>query len=338
MFVRVSKIETSSPGEGSNKSDIIGDTLWTLKHEDILKEWKAKCFVNLWLQDRSAIFYAKIYNWLSFPIMLISSASSAALFASHDPVIKKTVGVVTLVAGVLTALSRQLQPGELQQQHATTTRRYHHLIRHIDTCLSITPSMRPGPELFLERIGIEIDNLAETQLDPPMSIIWSFEKKFGPVDRLLYGEDILVLMKMKLETSRIFKDMSKPAVSPSSDKMPLDALGHMRGTMSDDVALDMNMVKNLWMNGSMDRSSPDYDRKLHSFRSVLSSTVSDAPRQGGEYRRSNEIAMPLQRVVEEHSGAIDKLPFVELVLSAPMSVQSEGDENSDHSKNIELKY
>jgi hypothetical protein len=332
MFTPGCKVDIASPDEGSNKSEIIDNTLWTLKHEDIMRQWKAKCFVNLWLQDRSAIFYSKIYNWLSFPIMLISSASSAALFASHNLALRKTVGVLTLVAGVLTALTRQFQPGELHQQHATITRRYHNLIRHIDTCLSITPSMRPGPELFLERIGIEIDNLAEAQLDPPMSIVWSFEKKFGPVDRLLYGEDILVLMKMKLETNRIFKNMTKATQSPKSDKTSLDPIS-LREAVSGDVALDMNIVKNMWMHSATDRTSPDFDIHKHpSFRSVLSRTTSDLPRQY-EYRRSNEMALPLQKVIEE-GNSTGRLPEIHMILSAPqLSMQRVSDATSDEKIN-----
>lgn len=182
---------------------------WNEQHEEILKEWKAKCFVNLWLQDASSYFYTKLYNWLSYPVIIVSSLSSAALFSSDNLIIKYIVGVMTLSSGILTAITRQLKPGELHQQHSLTTRRYHNLIRSIDTCLSLTVPMRPQPSTFIEKIGLEIDTLAASQLDPPLKIIKQFEKKFGPLDRMLYGEDIVELMKIEMQANKMFKKMRK---------------------------------------------------------------------------------------------------------------------------------
>ena len=270
----------STPDDGA-KSEYIDDTQWTLKHESILREWKAKCFVNLWLQDRSAYFYSKMYNWFSFPIIIISSLSSAALFATHDQGMKTAVSVMTMLSAVLTAITRQYKPGELHQQHATTTRRYHNLIRHIDTCLSITPQMRPGPELFLEKIGMEIDNLAETQLDPPITIMWQFERKFGPIDRMLYGEDILELMKMNYETNQIFNQMNRTAIStkisldlkPSPIHEPSMVHGHVfgKGTSSSkntDISIDIDHMKSLWYKNVSDAmGTPDAHKEPSQERS-----------------------------------------------------------------------
>lgn len=184
---------------------------WSEQHEAILKEWKAKCFVNLWLQDASAYYYTRMYNWLSYPIIIISSVSSAALFSSNNAFIKYIVGIMTLSSGVLTAITRQLKPGELHQQHASATRRYHNLIRSIDTCLSLTPPMRAAPDIFIEKTGTEIDNLATSMLDPPLKIIKTFEGKYGTLDRMLYGEDIVELMKIEMKANKMFKRVRKSA-------------------------------------------------------------------------------------------------------------------------------
>lgn len=210
---RSAQLSTSPVFHASSGDDVGVDIhqKWSSKHEEILKEWKAKCFVNFWLQDASSYYFAKMYNWLSYPVIIISSVSSAALFANETLYMKYAVGVLALISGILTAIARQMKPGETHQQHVLTTRRYHNLIRHIDTCLSLTQSMRPHPTIFIEKIGVEIDNLMDGQLDPPSNIIKDFEQEYGPIDRMLYGEDIVELMKMEMQTSKMFRRIRKNA-------------------------------------------------------------------------------------------------------------------------------
>jgi hypothetical protein len=190
---------------------VVRECEWTEAHEDILKEWKAKCFVNLWLQDKSAYYYVRLYNFLSYPVIMLSSVSSAALFSSDNHVLKYIAGVMTLCSGVLTAVTRQLKPGEMYQQHALTTRRYTNLLRNIDICLSLTVTMRPSPAHFLDKIGLEIENLASNQLDPPLNVIKRFERKYGPLDKMLYGEDIVELLKIELHANKMFRKVKKNA-------------------------------------------------------------------------------------------------------------------------------
>lgn len=201
-------LEGSAIVSSNNK---VRESEWTEAHEDILKEWKAKCFVNLWLQEKSAYYYVRLYNYLSYPIIVLTSISSAALFASNNQVLKYIAGTMTLAAGVLTAVTRQLKPGELYQQHALTTRRYMNLLRSIDICLSLTISMRSSPAHFLDKIGLEIDNMASNQLDPPINVIRLFEKMYGPLDKMLYGEDIVELLKIELHANKMFRKVKKNA-------------------------------------------------------------------------------------------------------------------------------
>lgn len=177
--------------------------VWNIKHVEILKEWKAKAFVHLWLQDRSCYYYTWIQNSLSYPVIIFSTIASATLFASNNAIAQYIIGTLTMLSSILTSLLRQVRPGELQQQHADVMRKYHFLITTIDACLSLTPNMRPSPEIFIEKIGFEIDNLITTQIDPPLYVIYQFEKVFGDLDSLLYGEDIMELVKMEVTNNRM---------------------------------------------------------------------------------------------------------------------------------------
>jgi hypothetical protein len=196
---------------------------WTPAHEQILKEWKAKAFVYLWLQSNSCYYYVRLYNWLAYTVIVFSSFASATMFSItsspdgctthllgvHIGVVQYIIGTVSLVSALLTGVIRQLRPGEMYQQHATMSKRYHTLIRSIDVCLSLIDTLRPDPAMFIERVGLELDNLANNQVDPPLRIIKLFEKTYGPLERILYGEDVVELWKLACNTSRIEKKFRK---------------------------------------------------------------------------------------------------------------------------------
>lgn len=177
---------------------------WLKQHEHILRQWKSRCFVNLWLQIASGYYYNIMYNWFSYPVIIMSSLSSAALLSTNDHIMKFLLGALTLSCGIITAVTRQLKPGEMYQDHSYVAKRYLNLIRNIDTCLSLTHEMRPEPQMFLDRVGNEIDMLEATQHDPPLLVVRNFEKKYGPLYRVLYGEDILQLMKIELVASNVY--------------------------------------------------------------------------------------------------------------------------------------
>lgn len=202
-------------------------THWTKEHENILKDWKAKAFAYLWLQTHSCYFYIKIYNWLAYIVIILSSFASATMFSLTDssqnsdctcnytsfgvPIIfvQYIIGSLSLLSAILTSVIRQLRPGEMYQQHASTAKRYHNLIRSIDACLSLTPVLRPDPSHFIDKAGIELENLADNQIEPPYRVIKKFEKIFGTLDKILYGEDIIELWKLGYQTDKAHRKIMK---------------------------------------------------------------------------------------------------------------------------------
>lgn len=178
---------------------------WEPAHEAILKEWKAKCFVQMWLQIKSGYFYSRLHDMLSYPIIILSSVCGATLFTSSNPILKYMIGAFSISSGVLTAITRQVRPGELYQQYSQTAKRYQMLIRRIQTCLELPSDMRPPVEIFVDKIGTEIDSLSATQLYPPSVILRRFEKTYGYLDQLLFGEDIIELLAKDLKNRKLVK-------------------------------------------------------------------------------------------------------------------------------------
>jgi hypothetical protein len=184
--------------------------MWQESHEHMLREWKAKSFINLWLQEMSSYYYARVHDILTFPVIVFSSLSSAALFSrSESELIKYMVSGLTILTGILTVVTRQMRPGELYQEYSIIAKRYKALIRTIDTCLDLPVEMRAPPEAFTEKIKTEMNTLSSAQLSPPLFILRMFEKKFGSLEQKMFGEDIVEILQQDIQTRKNLKRVLK---------------------------------------------------------------------------------------------------------------------------------
>lgn len=246
VTIKSSATLTENSDTSSTSSTIL---IWREEHEDILRKWKARCFVNLWLCVASGYFYTVLHNWLSYPVIIMSSVSSAALFSFGAQKVKMVLGVVTLACGIVTCIIRHLKPGEMYQNHSSIAKRYLNLIRTIDTCLSLTYNMRPAPDIFIDRIGNEIDMLETSQIDPPVMILKRFEQRYGAIHRVLYGDDIVELMKIEMEASKLvnkLKSVSTPSQARLSDISSSDMQNSQKSKeegslfgLDDDINIDI---------------------------------------------------------------------------------------------------
>lgn len=184
--------------------------MWQESHENMLREWKAKAFINLWLQTMSSYHYARVHDILTYPVIVLSSLSSAALFSGTQSfVVKYVVSAFTILTGVLTVITRQMRPGELYQEYSLIAKRYKALIRMIDTCLDLPHEMRTNPELFIEKMKMEMNTLNTSQLVPPLCIIKMFEKKFGNLEQKMFGEDIAELLENDIKVRKTIRKFMK---------------------------------------------------------------------------------------------------------------------------------
>ena len=196
---------------------------WLKSHEDILKDWKTKAFVDMWLQYESSEFYSNADNMISYPVIVLSSAASVTLFATNVIFAKYVIGIISIVTGFLTALGRQIRSSELSYQHSTLAKKYQVLIRTIDTCLDLPRKMRPNPDVLIEKIGGELDTLNGTLITPPYHVVKKFEKKFGSIHQLIFGDDIAVMLYKDLKARKFFRaydrqmmDGTSPTIIPTN--------------------------------------------------------------------------------------------------------------------------
>lgn len=194
---------------------------WSDDHEKILKEWKARSFVNMWLQMKTGYFYSTVNDLLTYPIIVISSISSAALFAIHsNNTYRLVIAMMSMIVVILTGIMLEMSPGQRIEQHMSCTKRYAMLIRNIDFCLSIPRQMRAPPMSLIDKVSSEMDFIADNEDVIPKVIIWRFEKKFGSLDKLLYGDEIMDLLAEDIKTTRmatkLMRNTSKRTTSSTS--------------------------------------------------------------------------------------------------------------------------
>jgi len=179
---------------------------WSEEHENILKEWKAKAFVSMWLNTHSSYYYLRINDFFTYSMIITSSISSTLLFISDNNILRLIIAIFSTLLVIITGLLIELCPGQKSEQYISVAKRYTSLIRNIDYCLSVPSYMRENPLVIIERTNEELDNIAESENIIPKRILNIFEKKFGNIDKLLFGDEIIDLIKAEFKQ---FKNATK---------------------------------------------------------------------------------------------------------------------------------
>jgi len=255
--------------------------LWSHHHIQILKQWKAKAFVQLWLHDNSIYYYMFINNWMSYPIILISTVCSAVVLINDSVIMRIIIGAFSFVNAILTAVNRQLCPGSIMQEHFVMSKRYNNLIRNVDTCLCLTEAMRPHPSVFIERVGMEIDNLANNTLTPPGYVVKKFEKIFGTLDRMLYGEHVFELLKLEMQTRKMVNNVRRKS------EMIQNTPGQNEDVESAfEASLENEMIDHKKLYILTDLADKDLRQETHS---GFSPTSKSNPRSSLEYEQRRSL-------------------------------------------------
>lgn len=195
------------------QSEIQQQSEWLPQHDSILKSWKAKCFVYMWLQNYSGYYYNFLNNLLCYPVIILSSCTSATIFSvqlTEQAFIKYILGIASLISALFMAIIRQMKPDELNNIFSSTTKKYQIIIRKIDIVLDLSTDMRrENPEVFIEKLSNEIDNIMQLQLIPPSFVISKFERRFGNLHEILYGQDIIELLKRDMQHKKAIQKQLK---------------------------------------------------------------------------------------------------------------------------------
>ena len=182
---------------------------WSTEHEKILKTYRARSFVNMWMQLRSGYYFIRLNDFLTYPIIFISSVSSAALFISNNNVIRLIIAILSTINVIITGLLIESSPGQKKEQHMACMKQYLSLIRTIDFCLNIPRNMRAPPITFLDRVNSQMDSIEYSEYVIPKHVVRNFEKKFGSLDKMFYGEEIANLIVEDIKHYNVIMRESK---------------------------------------------------------------------------------------------------------------------------------
>jgi hypothetical protein len=171
------------------------NSFWHDDHETILKEWKNKAFVKLWLNEMSFYYYKKWSTFFIYTLIILTSTSSIILFLTNIRIANIIVALISMAIAILTGISLEIDADKKGHLFHAQYKEYGAIIREIDICLSMPLIMRQDPEAFLDNVNSKVENLGEQEMVVPARVIQKFHKNFGDLDKCLYGDEIYEIMK-----------------------------------------------------------------------------------------------------------------------------------------------
>tara|TARA_R100000541_G_scaffold23052_1_gene32907 strand:+ start:1314 stop:2087 length:774 start_codon:yes stop_codon:yes gene_type:complete len=158
---------------------------WSEEIEELLSEWGEISMCYSYLHNYSTRKYRKKYHHLQIPIIILSTLTGTANFAtdSYVPVeyqhgFSAGVGTLNIACGILGTLLAFLKYAEIYEGHRISALAWSKLSRMIEIELSLQEKKRKPCRDFLKVCRAEYDNLLESAPNIDLDIINFFNKKF----------------------------------------------------------------------------------------------------------------------------------------------------------------
>ena len=158
---------------------------WSDEIENLLSEWAEISLCYQYLHNFSQRKYKKKYHHLQIPIIILSTLTGTANFAtdSYVPEDYKSgfsagVGTLNIACGILGTLLAFLKYAEIYEGHRISALAWSKLGRTIQIELSLQDKKRKPCRDFLKVCRSEYDNLLESSPNIDIDIINMFNKKF----------------------------------------------------------------------------------------------------------------------------------------------------------------
>ncbi len=159
---------------------------WSDEIEELLSEWGEISMCYSYLHNFSQRKYKRKYHHLQIPIIILSTLTGTANFATdgYVPENIKTgfsacVGSLNLLAGIMGTLLAFLKYAEIYEGHRISAVAWSKLGRNIEIELSMDYRKRKNCRDFLKVCRSEYDNLLESSPNIDLDIIGMFNKKFN---------------------------------------------------------------------------------------------------------------------------------------------------------------
>jgi len=158
---------------------------WSGEIEELLSEWGEIAMCYQYLHNYSQRKYKKKYHNLQIPIIILSTLTGTANFATDSYVPKDYqqgfsagVGSLNIFCGILGTLLSFLRYSEIFEGHRISALAWSKLARNVEIELSLHDKKRKPCRDFLKVCRSEYDNLLESSPSIDLDIIRIFNKKF----------------------------------------------------------------------------------------------------------------------------------------------------------------
>ena len=159
---------------------------WSEEIEELLSEWGEVAMCYAYLHNFGQRKYKKKYHHLQIPIIILSTLTGTANFATDSYVpegfkhgFSAGVGSLNLFCGILGTLLSFLRYSEIYEGHRIAALAWSKLSRNIEIELSLQDIKRKPCRDFLKICRSEYDNLLESSPNIDLDIIRDFNRKFN---------------------------------------------------------------------------------------------------------------------------------------------------------------
>ncbi len=159
---------------------------WSKEIEKLLSGWSEVGLCYSWLHSYSERKYKKKYHHMSIPIIVLSTLTGTANFATDGYVptelkqgFSACVGGLNIFCGILGTLMSFLKYAELYENHRISCVAWSKFSRNIQIELALKDSKRKNCRDFLKVSRAEYDRLIESSPNIDQDIIAFFNKKFN---------------------------------------------------------------------------------------------------------------------------------------------------------------
>ena len=194
---------------------------WSDEIEDLLSEWAEVAMCYSYLHNYSTRKYKHKYHHLQIPIIVLSTLTGTANFATDSYVpegakhgFSACVGGLNIFCGILGTLLAFLKYAEIYEGHRISALAWSKLSRTIEIELSLQDSKRKPCRDFLKVMRAEYDNLLESSPNIDLDIINFFNKKFDGkytgVRRPIICNGLKEIKAYKIDLLSLVKQESEP--------------------------------------------------------------------------------------------------------------------------------
>jgi hypothetical protein len=233
--------------------------LWTKEYDELVLHVRDRCYLNMQMQTQSSYYFRRINDFLTYPILVLSAVSSAALLTSDNEYLRYVSASINVFNTVLITVVRNMRPDNMQQQHAECGRRFQEIIDNLDMLNAMGHNLRPPPDIYLEKIANEMSAIAQTQIPAPMYVMRLMERKFKTsIDNILYIDiqnHIRTKLANRINTPRSTVDDGIPStpsrsmLSIHSPRIMLSPLHARSDFMSSRSSIDLPKLRRISEDG-----------------------------------------------------------------------------------------